>query len=145
VNAVDTNILVYAHRKEAPHHKEAAAVLQSHCEGSESWAIPWPCISEFYSVVTNPKIWKDKASRPADALKQIESWCKSPSVLLLGEVAASLDQLSDIIRDSQVRGPVVHDARIVALCLAHGVRVLLTADRDFSRFPQMRYECPWKG
>jgi hypothetical protein len=37
-----------------------------------------------------------------------------------------------------ITGPAVHDARVAALCLAHGVRELWTADRDFSRFPRLR-------
>jgi uncharacterized protein len=143
MKAVDTNILVYAHRREAPRHKASAAVLRALCESTTPWAIPWPCLSEFYSVVTNKKIWKDKASSPAEALGQIGAWCKAPNVLLLSEVSASLDLLSEVLLDANVRGPLVHDARIVALCRAHGVRVLLTADRDFSRFSQIRYECPW--
>jgi uncharacterized protein len=143
VKAIDTNILVYAHRREAPRHLVSAALLRTHCESSATWAIPWPCLSEFYSVVTNKKIWKEKASSPAEALSQIEAWCNSPSVVLLSEVAETLKLLSVMLVEAQARGPVVHDARIVAICRSHGVQALITADRDFSRFSQIRYECPW--
>jgi uncharacterized protein len=143
MKAVDTSILVYAHRKEAPRHTESVELLTTLAEASAPWAIAWPCISEFYSVVTNVKIWKSRASSPAQALSQIDAWCKSPGVELLSEVDTSLELLADILLNAQVKGPVVHDARIVALCMAHGVRALLTADRDFSRFPQLNCECPW--
>jgi uncharacterized protein len=143
MKAVDTNILVYAHRNEAPQHIVALTLLRELGESSSPWAIPWPCISEFYSVVTNTKIWKAKASSPEQAIKQLTVWSRAPGLKLLSEVHASLDLLTKLVLNSQIRGPAVHDARIVALCLAHGVSSLYTADRDFSRFPQLRYECPW--
>jgi predicted nucleic acid-binding protein len=54
--AVDTNILVYAHRAESPHFARASAWLKRLAEGRSVWAIPWPCLHEFLSVVTNPRI-----------------------------------------------------------------------------------------
>ncbi len=56
--AVDTNILVYAHRKDSPLHISAAAAIQRLAEGTAPWAIPWPCLHEFLSVTTNLKIFK---------------------------------------------------------------------------------------
>ena len=62
--AVDTNVLVYAHRREVKEHTEAFELLQSLAASTQAWAIAWPCVYEFFSVVTNPKIWKDAASTP---------------------------------------------------------------------------------
>lgn len=59
--AVDTNILVYAHRKESRHHETSRGLMRALAEGPNLWAIPWPCFYEFFSVVTNPRIWKDLA------------------------------------------------------------------------------------
>ncbi len=143
MKAVDTNILVYAHRREAPRHAESRAQVSALAESRAPWAIAWPCLSEFYSVVTNTKIWKGRASSPAEALGQISAWCNSPTLELLSEVDTSLELFASLLMTAQVKGAVVHDARIVAICLAHGVRALITADRDFSRFPQLAYECPW--
>ena len=53
--AVDTNVLVYAHRVEAPHHERAAAALAS-LAGSR-WAIPWACVHEFVAVVSNARVF----------------------------------------------------------------------------------------
>ena len=63
--------------------------------------------------------------------------------VLLSEVESLLAVLSKLLLQSKVTGGAVHDARIVALCLAHGVGTLVTADRDFSRFPGVRCETPW--
>lgn len=135
--AVDTNILVYAHRRESTHHTEACDVLRELTEGSRTWAIPWPCLYEFFSVVTNPRIWKNDATTPAEAWDQIDAWTSSPTISLLNETTDFLDTLSSLIRRPRVRGPIVHDARIAAICIAHGIEELLTKDRDFALFPEL--------
>ena len=142
--AVDTNLLVYAHRKESRVHEAAFAIVRTLAEGSQVWAIPWPCYYEFLSVVTNPRIWKDAATSPERAWRQLEAWTTSPSNRLLGETDDFLKVLSDLVQRPRVRGAVVHDARIAALCLAHGIiEALLTRDRDFSLFPELRTRNPF--
>lgn len=140
--AVDTNILVYAHRRESRHHAAAADVVRALAEGRDRWAIPWPCVYEFFSVVTNPRIWKDAASHPDQAWRQVDAWSASPSVALLAETDDFLAVLETLARRPRVRGPIVHDARVAAICVAHGVGELLTADRDFSLFPELRTRNP---
>lgn len=140
--AVDTNILVYAHRRESRHHGHAATIVRALAEGSDRWAIPWPCFYEFFSVVTNPRIWKRAASNPDEAWAQMEAWNASPTVSLLGETGDFLHVLERFVRRPRVRGPIVHDARVAAICIAHGVRELLTADRDFSLFPELATRDP---
>ena len=71
--AVDTNVLVYAHRREASEHAAAATKLTELASSRNAWAIPWPCIYEFYSVVTNRRIWKDAASTQQQAWSQIDT------------------------------------------------------------------------
>ncbi|MEO8181236.1 MAG: TA system VapC family ribonuclease toxin [Deltaproteobacteria bacterium] len=141
--AVDTNVLVYAHRKEASEHARSRALLERLAGGSERWAIPWPCVYEFFSVSTNPRIWKAAASTPAQAWRQIQAWLASPSLVLLSETDGFSAVLEPLLR-ARVRGPVVHDARIAALCLAHGVDVLWSRDRDFSLFPELVVENPFE-
>ena len=70
--AIDTNVLVYAHRKDSAWHEPARRVVRSLAEGRSSWAIPWPCLHEFFSVVTHPRIY-DPPSRSARALDQIDA------------------------------------------------------------------------
>ena len=140
--AVDTNILVYAHRVEAREHASAATVVRELAEGTGSWAIPWPCVYEFFSVVTNPRIWHEAASSPQQAWSQLEAWLASPSLQLLGETEAFGETLGRLVTMPRVRGPIVHDARIAALCIAHGVEALLTRDRDFSLFSELRTRNP---
>jgi len=142
VLAVDTNILVYAHRRETPEHAAALEVVRGLAEGTPSWAIPWPCVYEFFSVVTNPRIWRESASTQAQAWAQLEAWLGSPTLRLLGETQEFRDLLGRFLTLPRVRGPVVHDARVAALCVAHGVDALLSRDRDFSLFAELRTRDP---
>ncbi len=143
--AVDTNVLVYAHRKEAPEHEVALRLVRELAEGAQPWAIPWPCLYEFFSVVTHPKIWKQAASSPRQAYDQLNGWRQSPSLRLLSENDAAVFSpiLERIVVRPRVRGPIVHDARVAALCIAHGVERLLSRDRDFSLFPELVVENPF--
>ncbi len=134
--AVDTNILVYAHRQDSPFHQRAARLIAEMAESPAQWALPWPCLHEFYSVVTHPRIY-DPPSSPAEGSDQIAAWLQSPSVVPVSEGETYWENLSSFISSGKVTGPLIHDARIAALCLSHGIRELWTADRDFSRFPRL--------
>lgn len=140
--AVDTNILVYAHRRETAEHPIASQRIRSLAEGAEPWAIPWPCIYEFFSVVTNTRIWKGAASEPQQAAEQIAAWAASPSLRLLGETNHFWPLLQKFLQRPRVRGPIAHDARIAAICIAHGVEALWTRDRDFALFPELLVRNP---
>ena len=143
MRAVDTNVLVYAHRREVKEHPRARALLKGLAEGATPWAIPWPCLYEFFSVATNPRIWKERVSTPAQAWEQLAAWSASPSLRLLGETDGFLSVLERLGKRPRVIGPVIHDARVAALCLAHGVEALLTRDRDFALFPELPLEDPF--
>lgn len=139
--AVDTNVLVYAHRKDSAWHAAAESRVRSLAEGREAWAIPWPCVHEFYAIVTHARIYRP-ASRSEQAIDQIEAWLESPSVVLLAEGDSYWLALKPLLEAGRVAGAGVRDARIAGLCAIHGVRELWTADRDFSRFPELRTHNP---
>jgi uncharacterized protein len=107
VIAVDTNVLVYAHRREPAEHERASELLRELAEGTEPWAVPWPVIR------------------------------------LLAEPFDFPAQLAEFARRPRVRGPVIHDARVAAICVAHGVERLLTRDRDFALFPELVTDDPF--
>jgi toxin-antitoxin system PIN domain toxin len=133
MTAVDTNILVYAHRRDATWHQRANAVVRQLAEGRGAWGIPWPCVHEFLGIVTHPRIFSPPTA-PDAALEQVAAWLESPSLSLLAEGPGAWDVLRKAVSEGRITGPRIHDARIATLCLLHGVRELWTADRDFSRF-----------
>ena len=139
--AVDTNLLVYAHRRDSEWHAAAAGAVQGLAEGRAQWAIPWPCVYEFLAIVTHPRIYAPP-STAAEALKQVQAWVASPSLVLMSEGAEHFHDLEQTVKAGRVTGPRVHDARVAALCAEHGVQELWTADRDFARFPSLRTRNP---
>jgi uncharacterized protein len=142
--AVDTNLLVYAHRRDSPFYQRASDALRNLVEGARPWAVPWPCIHEFYAIVTHLRIY-DPPSTPTQAWAQLRAWTGSPSLNLLGEDESYLDRLAAWTVDASITGPKVHDARVAAICAGAGVAELWTADRDFSRFPGLVTRNPLVG
>lgn len=142
--AIDTNLLVYAHRPEMPFHRRAREVLTAAVRGTEPVAVPWPCAHEFLAVVSNPGIFREPT--PMDvALDATRRLLDSLDGGFLAEGEGYLPTLERIVRPALLQGAIVHDARIAAICLYHGVRVLWSADRDFSRFPDLAVANPLPG
>lgn len=139
--AVDTNILVYAHRLDAPFHPAALRRIQNLVEGNALWSIPWPCVHEFLAKVTHPRIFKTPTPLER-AIEQMVEWLQSPSMHVIGEPEGYLEVLSETLLESKVTGTRIHDARIAAICIAHGVVELWSADKDFSRFAELRVKNP---
>ena len=139
--AVDTNILIYAHRRDSGWHERANSCLLSLANGRSRWAIVWSCIHEFLSITTNHKIYAP-ASTVEEAIAQVAAWMTSPGLQLIGEQDAHWDILKQLLIAGRITGGRVHDARIAAICLQHGVSELWTADRDFSLFPALKTRNP---
>jgi toxin-antitoxin system PIN domain toxin len=139
--AIDTNLLVYAHRADAREHARALEVLSPIFEGTPSWALPWPCVHEFIAICTHPRIYL-----PPSTLNEAFAFLKvlfaSPSLHLISEGPLYFERLIEVAGRGRSVGPRIHDARIAALCLQHGVSELWTADRDFSLFPQLKTRNP---
>ena len=142
--AVDTNMLVYAHRRESTFHVQARQAMVTLASSGSAWAIPWPCLHEFYGVVTNVRAFKP-ASTGIEASAQLSDWLASPSLVLLHESAKHWATLHALLVGGRVVGGQVHDARIAAICLEHGVREFWSADRDFNRFPELKVRNPLVG
>lgn len=135
--AVDTNILVYAHREDSEFHKEALTAMLGLAEGGQPWALPWPCVHEFIAITTHPSIY-DPPTPPDTAFEAIAAWIESPGCVLIGEGPGYFDLLRDLAVRGKIKGSMIHDTRIAAICLHNGVDQLWTADRDFSRHEQIK-------
>lgn len=135
--AIDTNILVYAHRRELPQHENALRWLSHLAEGKAPWGIPVFCLGEFLRVVTHRHILKPPSSLE-EGLGAISALLAAPGMQVLSPGYRYPDLLAEEVRAANARGNLVFDAQIAALCREQGVDHLLTADRDFSLFPQLR-------
>lgn len=139
--ALDTNVLVYAFRPDVPQHAAAAAAVSEVVGSGATVGVPWPCVHEFVAITSHPRVFSTP-SDPVEAVAAIDALLAQDSVRTLGESRTHLNLLRQLLDDSGVRGPKVHDARIAAICLGHGVTELWTADRDFSYFPALRTHNP---
>lgn len=131
--AVDTNVLVYAHREELPQHRRARARLIELAEGPARWAIPVFCLGEFLRVMTHPRLL-DPPFEMGEACEALGRVLSSPSLVVLTPGDRFWPLLSRAADDGHTIGNLAFDAQIVALCREAGVRALLTEDRDFDRF-----------
>jgi toxin-antitoxin system PIN domain toxin len=142
--AVDTNVLVAAHRSDAAQHLPALAWVRSLAEGQAPWGIPVFCLGEFVRVVTHRRVF-DPPSTIAQAIEAVDALLESPTVRVLLPSAYHWSLLRASIIAGEATGNLVFDAQIAALCREHGVERLLSEDRDFRRFPGLSLvtlDCP---
>jgi uncharacterized protein len=143
MQAVDTNILVYAKIRSSPRHEIARRVLAEIAEGPVPWAIPWPCLYEFLRVVTHSRVYHPPVPL-AVALQDLRQLLDSPTLVLLHETPNHPRVMMDVLSQSGITGNLIHDAHIAALCLEHGIAELITGDRDFTRFPFLNVVNPFE-
>ena len=131
--ALDTNILVYAHREESPEHPRALARLRALAEGEARWAVPVFCLGEFVRVVTHPAVFHPPSTLD-EAVGALDALLASPSLVVLSPGERYWPLLRDALTEARATGNLAFDAQIVAVCRESGVRTLVTEDRDFRRF-----------
>lgn len=134
--AVDTNVLIYANRSELPLHALARDQLTALAEGSAPWGLPVVTAWGFIRIVTQPIF--DPPTPASQAVEFIDRLLGSPSVRVLAPGPRHWELLRTILDAAQVRGGLVTDAVIVALCREYGVDTVLSNDRDFHRFPGVK-------
>lgn len=135
--AVDTNILVYAHRAEYDLHVPAFRELAALAEGKRQWALPIFCIAEFVRVVTHGRIFTPP-STTAEAMDFVRQLLAAPTCRLALPGEGFVEELEHSLQEGNAKGNLVYDAQIAALCGQQGIGEILTNDRDFGRFPNLR-------
>jgi len=135
--AVDTNILVYAHRDRFPQHRRALAAIRRLAEGPEPWALPVFVLGEFLRVVTHLRFLQPPSDE-REALAALDAVLQSPTVRVLSPGERYWELLRETVADTGARGNLILDAQIVAVCREHGVETILSEDRGFKRFPWIR-------
>lgn len=130
--ALDTNILIYAMQAQSPLHDLALNALREIGEGSAPWALPDQVLGEFLRVVTHPRARSPVT--PAYAIDWLDRALASPSARVLASGPTHWSILRRLVVDGNVRGNDVHDARLVAVCVEHGVERILSEDRGLRRF-----------
>ena len=137
---VDANLLLYAYGESSSHHKEARTWLESVFSGVETVGLPWQTIAAFIRIATDPRVPGYRRSRE-DVVRTVNEWLEQPLVRLMVPTEQSLPIFQEMVLAGQASGPLVSDAELAALTIESG-GVLHTADRDFARFPGLRWLNP---
>lgn len=137
---VDANLLLYAYHERAEHHAGARRWLETTLSGSELVRFPWLAVWAFLRIATNPRVFERPLSS-TEAAAAVSSWLDQPVAAMLEPAERYWAILSDLMQQGQVTGPLVMDAAIAALAVEHGA-TLYTTDRDFARFPGLKWRNP---
>ncbi len=136
---LDANILLYGYSTSSPEHEKARSCIENLFSGEEIVGLPWQTIVAFLRISTNPRLPGARAT--AEAVREIEAWMEQPNVRLLSPGEEHWPLLRQMLLDGQASGPLVSDAHLAALTIEYG-GVLYTSDRDFARFPRLRWKNP---
>jgi len=140
VIALDSNILIYAHHTRYPEHRAALAAIESAAANGTGLGLPFPCLAEFWTVVTHPAA-SGRPSRPSEARAfRASLLALRATVMYPGSGAA--ERLSQLAVDLNVRGPRIFDLQIAEICHAAGVREFWTHDRNFVTVPGLKIRDP---
>jgi hypothetical protein len=137
---VDANLLLYACHQGASQHRAAREWLEEALSGSELVRFPWLTLWAFLRIATNPRVFEQPLSA-SEAIAVVSSLLDQPVAAILEPADRYWEILGRLMRESQVSGPLVTDAAIAALAIEHGA-TLHTTDRDFARFPGLKWRNP---
>lgn len=137
---VDANILLYAYDSTSAMHGKARSWVEQIFAGNELAALPWQTISAFVRIVTNPRLAGERFTA-GEAVQVVEDWLAQPNVRAIGPGERHWSSFRQMLIGGQASGPLTTDAALAALTIEHG-GVLYTTDRDFARFPGLRWMNP---
>jgi toxin-antitoxin system PIN domain toxin len=137
---IDANLLLYASDAASVHHEAARHWLETTLSEPEPVGLSWVALLAFLRVGTNPRLRKD-APTVEEAEAIVAGWLERPMVTLVNPSERHWQILRDMMTNGQARGPLVTDAHLAALAIEHGA-TLATTDRDFARFPGLKFFNP---
>ena len=137
---VDANLLIYAYDLDSAHHKKSLSWLEELLSGVEAVGLPWQSVSAFLRVITNRRLPGMRVTLE-QAVQVVDEWLQQPNVQVLVPADQHWSVLRQMILEGRASGPLVSDAEIAAITIEQGA-VLHTTDRDFARFPGLRWKNP---
>ena len=137
---LDANILLYATDIESPYHERSRRWLEGALNGSRRVAIPWGSISAFLRISTNPRSMENPLT-PKEAWSVVEAWLAADPVWTPNPGPSHASILGELITRMDLRGNLVSDAAVAALCIEYGLDVV-SADSDFARFSELKWVNP---
>jgi toxin-antitoxin system PIN domain toxin len=143
VIVLDANLLLYAYNSSAPNHAQARQCIETVFSGTEAVGLPWQTISAFLRIITNRQLPGSRLSIE-EATALVEEWAALPQAHLLSPGHRHWAFFRRTLVEGQASGPLTTDAQLAALTIENG-GVLYTTDRDFARFPGLKWVNPLDG
>jgi toxin-antitoxin system PIN domain toxin len=140
VKVPDLNLLLYAVDRSAPDHAAALAWWERTLSGGETVGLAWTVLVGFVRLTTNARVVRSPLSAD-DALDHIDRWLAHPLTTVVDPTGRHARVLRDLLAGTGTGGNLVADAHLAALAIEHGAE-LCSADRDFGRFPGLRWSNP---
>jgi len=140
VIVLDANILLYAYDSASSHHSKARAWVERVFSAAAPIGLPWQTVTAFLRIMTNPRLPGERFSTQ-EAVQVVDRWLEQPNIRLLAAGDDHWPLFRQMIVEGQASGPLITDAHLAALTIEYG-GVLHTTDRDFARFPGLRWTNP---
>lgn len=140
MNVLDANLLLYAYDSDSQQHAKARAWVEQVFSDGAPLGLPWQTVTAFLRIATNPRL-SGKRFTPEEAVQIVDRWLEQPNVRLLSPGDQHWSILRQMLVKGQARGPLVSDAHLASVTIEYG-GVLHTTDRDFGRFPGLRWSNP---
>ena len=137
---LDVNVLINAHRREADRHKDYREYVEAMLNGDQAYAVSDLVINGFVRVATNRRVWRS-ATPLDDALRFGEAVRNQPQAVVISPGERFWGIFTRLCRQTGATAKLVPDAYLAALAMEHGCE-FVTVDRDFARFPGLRYRHP---
>jgi toxin-antitoxin system PIN domain toxin len=137
---LDVNLLIYAYDTTTPEHAEARAWVEEIFSGQEAVGLPWQTISAFLRVLTHPGTQGAKFTMQT-AVAIVDQWLNLSHVRALAPAEEYWPLFREMLVKGDVRGRLTTDAALAAQTIEHA-GILYTNDRDFARFPGLRWINP---
>jgi len=136
----DVNVLVYAFREDTPGHAGYREWLRSRVSAQEAFGLSELVLSGTLRVLTHPRVLDPPT--PLDrALEFVEALRAQPNAVLIQPASRHWEIFRRLCRLAGAKGSLVADAYHAALAIEHGCE-WITTDRDFARFPGLRWRHP---
>jgi toxin-antitoxin system PIN domain toxin len=136
----DANLLLYAEDSLSIHHESARAWWDASLSGVATVNLCWPVINAFIRISTNPRIHERPLSRE-ESIERVDSWLDQLCVRMAGPTEFHWEIFQKQMNESAATGNLISDAHLAALAIEHG-STLYSTDRDFARFPSLKWENP---
>jgi hypothetical protein len=137
---VDANILLFAVDEASPFHSAAASWLADRLNGPRRVGLPWQTLGAFLRISTHPRAAEHPLS-PDEAWSYVEEWLATDVIWIPQPTERHAEVLGSLVTAYQLRGNLISDAQLAALAIEHGL-TLCSADTDFARFREIRWENP---